>query len=60
MQPKFSSRSTIGQTLTRRIIKFFGVCLVLTFIVFLLDKINFPHPNKNIKKEITNEIIKLK
>ena len=60
MQLKFHNQSSIGQTIGRKLIKVLLVCLFLVFVVFLLDKVNFPSPKKNIKKDITNEIIKLK
>tara|TARA_X000000368_G_scaffold267820_1_gene212175 strand:+ start:71 stop:253 length:183 start_codon:yes stop_codon:yes gene_type:complete len=60
MQLKFHNQSSIGQSIGRKLIKALLVCLFLVFVVFLLDKVNFPSPKKNIKKDITNEIIKLK
>ena len=42
------------------LIPFFLFALALLFILFLLSKISFPAPKQEIKKNITNEIIKLK
>ena len=36
------------------------ILLLLVFIVFVLEKFNFPYPNSNLKIDITDEIIKLK
>jgi hypothetical protein len=33
--------------------------IVLIFGIFLIEKINFPSPEKEYKKDITNEIKKL-
>jgi|TARA_B110000211_G_scaffold234866_1_gene306912 hypothetical protein len=60
MQLKFNKQKTIGETLISKLIKGVIICLFLTFIIFLVDKFNFPSPEKNIKKNITNEIIQLK
>ena len=44
----------------RNIIKYFVVFFTLFFIsVFLINKINFPSPNKNIEKIISNENFKV-
>ncbi len=44
----------------RNIIKYFVVFFILFFIsVFLINKINFPSPNKNIEKIISNENFKV-
>ena len=60
MQLKFNNQNTIQQSLIKRLIKILGVCLVCTILVFLLDKVNFPSPQKDIKEDITNEITQLK
>jgi len=35
------------------------ICLVVTFIVMMLNKIDLPLPNKEIKQTITNENLKI-
>ena len=60
MQLKFKREESIGQSLGKKLIKIVIICLIITAGIFLLDKINFPAPEKDIKKDITNEIIKLK
>ena len=42
------------------ILKLIAVSLLATLALFLIDKVNFPMPKKEIKKNITNEIKKLK
>ena len=58
MQLKFTSKYTQRQNFTRSAIKILLFFVLITFIIFLLDKINFPSPEKNIKDNITNEVIK--
>ena len=60
MQLKFSKRDSIRQSLAKRLLKFVVFFVAITILIFLLDKFNFPSPEENIKKNITNEIIKLK
>ena len=60
MQIKFKRQESIGQSLVKKLIKILVVCSIIIFSIFLLNKINFPAPKNNIKKDITNEIIKLK
>ena len=60
MQLKFKKQESIGQSLVKVLIKILLFCLVVTFTIFLLNKVDFPTPKKNIKEDITNEIIKLK
>ena len=60
MQLKFNKQTSIGQTWLYRLIKLIILLTVLMTGFFLLEKINFPSPKNDIKKDITNEIIKLK
>ncbi|MDC0418646.1 hypothetical protein OAM15_03350 [Pelagibacteraceae bacterium] len=53
---RFSSRTSIK----KKILNFFLLILALSLVLFLLSKLNFPAPKQEIKKDITNEIIKLK
>jgi len=60
MQLKFHRQRGLGETLAKKALKFFIFILFLIFVFFLLDKVNFPAPNKDYIKDITNEIIRLK
>jgi len=60
MQFNYSKRFTARTSIKRKIINFFLIILVLFLALFLLSKFNFPTPKNEIKKNITNEIIKLK
>ena len=42
------------------VVKYIVIFLILTFItIFLVNKINFPSPNKDIEKIISNENFKV-
>ncbi len=58
MQLKFTSKYTQRQNFTRSVIKILLLFVFITFIIFLLDKANFPSPEQEIKDNITNEVIK--
>ena len=60
MQHKFSRQSSLGESLVKKLIKVLLLCIIATLVIFLLDKVSFPSPEQNIKKDISNEIIKLK
>ncbi len=60
MQLNLKRRSSLGQTITKIVIKFLLLITALVLIIFLLEKVNFPSPSKELKNDITNEIIKLK
>jgi hypothetical protein len=53
---RFSSRVSFK----RKIINLFLYFLAFLLVLFLLSKFSFPAPKQEIKKNITNEIIKLK
>ena len=56
LNPHRSSRSSFKTV----ILKIIAVCFSLILALFLIDKVNFPMPEKEIKKNITNETKKLK
>ena len=60
MQLKFNQQKSIGQSIASRLIKTLIFILIFMIAIFLLDKINFPSPVSDIKKNITNDIKKLK
>tara|TARA_B100000214_G_C23727740_1_gene517333 strand:+ start:54 stop:236 length:183 start_codon:yes stop_codon:yes gene_type:complete len=60
MQLKFKRQQSIGQSITKQIIKILLVIIFVLFAIFLLEKINFPAPKEKIKIDISNEINKLK
>ena len=60
MQYKFTSRQSFKQSLMRTLIKILLVLILFVAAIFVLDKFDFPSPEKKINKEITDEINKLK
>ena len=60
MQLNYNSRFSSTRSTKKKIINFFLYALGFFLVLFLLIKFNFPAPNQEIKKNITNEIIKLK
>ena len=59
MQLKYNRQPKIGNTLFRILIKTILVIVVITFSIFLIEKIKFPSPEKEFKIDVTNEIKKL-
>ena len=60
MQLKFTKRESIKESIAKKLLKLIAIGIIITLLIFLLDKINFPSPENNINKNITNEILKLK
>jgi len=60
MQLNYNSRFSSRVSTKKKIINFFLYILAFLLVLFLLSKFNFPAPKQEIKKNITNEIIKLK
>ena len=59
MQLKYNRQKSLGSSLIIILIKLFLATIFLILIIFLIEKINFPSPEKNYKIDITNEIKKL-
>ena len=58
---QFYKKTSIGKSYnyTRLIIKIILVIITISMIIFFVGKINFPAPNKLIKKEIPRENLKI-
>ena len=59
MQLKYNRQSSLGSTLLKLIIKLIILVFVLIFAIFLIEKINFPSPERKYDIDITNDIKKL-
>jgi len=59
MQLKYNRQSSLGSTLSKIIIKIFIIIFIFIIGIFLIEKINFPSPEKKYEIDITNEIKKL-
>tara|TARA_B100000073_G_scaffold38813_1_gene29091 strand:+ start:163 stop:345 length:183 start_codon:yes stop_codon:yes gene_type:complete len=60
MQLKYNRQTSLGSSITRILIKLFLILLLGIVGIFLIEKIDFPSPEKNYKIDITDEINKLK
>ena len=59
MQLKYNRQPSLGSSILRILIKILLAIVFLIFTIFLVEKINFPSPEKKFKIDITNEIKKL-
>ena len=59
MQLKYNRQPSLGSTLIKTIIKLFILILIFIVAIFLIEKINFPSPEKNYNIDITDDIKKL-
>ena len=59
MQLKYNRQPSLGSSIIKTLIKILLLILVFIFAIFLIEKINFPSPNKNYDIEVTNDIKKL-
>ena len=59
MQLKYNRQQTIGSSITRILIKLIFLVIIIIAGIFLIEKVNFPSPEKNYKIDITDEIKKL-
>ena len=59
MQLKYNRQRSLGSSLFRILVKLLllGVFFIIT--IFLIEKINFPSPEKKYNIDVTNEIKKL-
>ena len=58
---QFQKKTSIGKPtqVVKFLIKMIVILLILFFIFVLVDKIDFPSPNKKIEKNISNENFKV-
>tara|TARA_Y100001970_G_C14229339_1_gene857641 strand:+ start:2367 stop:2552 length:186 start_codon:yes stop_codon:yes gene_type:complete len=58
---QFQKKTSIGRfgNLIKLSIKVAFFLIIILLLVILVDKINFPHPNKKIEKIISNENFKV-
>ena len=60
MQLKYNRQQSIGSSVVRILVKLLLVFVIFIIVIFLIEKITFPSPEKNYKIDITDEIKKLK
>ena len=59
MQLKYNRQESFGSSIIRTTIKLFFIIIVFIFVIFLIEKITFPSPEKKYEIDVTNEIKKL-
>ena len=59
MQLKYNRQSGLGSSILKTLIKLLMTIVIFIFVIFLIEKINFPSPEKKYEIDITNEIKKL-
>ncbi len=59
MQLKYNRQSSLGSSIIKTLIKLLFLVIVFIFVIFLIEKVNFPSPEKDYNIDITNEIKKL-
>ncbi len=61
MQPRLNLKSRTGSSFVLKLIsKVLIIVSVLGLTFYFVEKINLPYPQKEIKKDVTDKIIKLK
>ena len=59
MQLKYNRQTSIGSSLLKILVKLLFAIVIFIIAIFLIEKINFPSPEKKYNIDITNEIKKL-
>ena len=59
MQLKYNRQPSLGSSIIKTLFKLFLAAVVLIFVIFLIEKISFPSPEKKYQIDVTNEIKKL-
>ena len=60
MQPRLKLRSKNESSFLNIILKGLLLVVFIALTFYLIDKINFPSPENEVKEDVTNQIIKLK
>ena len=59
MQLKYNRQPGLGSSLIKILVKLLLAVIFFIIAIFLIEKINFPSPEKKYNIDITNEIKKL-
>ena len=59
MQLKYNRQPSLGNSIIRILFKLILLIVILIAAIFLIEKINFPSPQKNYDIDLTNDIKKL-
>ena len=59
MQLKYNRQSSIGSSIIKTLLKLILLVAFFIFVIFLIEKVSFPSPEKKYQIDVTNEIKKL-
>ena len=59
MQLKYNRQQSIGSSIIKTLLKLLFTIVFLIIVIFLIEKISFPSPEKKYQIDVTNEIKKL-
>ena len=59
MQLKYNKQPSLGSSIIKTLLKLLALIIVFIFVVFLIEKISFPSPEKKYQIDVTDEIKKL-
>tara|TARA_B100000902_G_scaffold222945_1_gene211802 strand:+ start:200 stop:379 length:180 start_codon:yes stop_codon:yes gene_type:complete len=59
MQLKYNRQPSIGNSIFKILVKIFFLFIVFIAVIFVIEKISFPSPEKKYQIDVTNEIKKL-
>ena len=59
MQLKYNRQPSLGNSIFKLLIKLLILIIISIVAIFLIEKINFPSPQKKYDIDITNDIKKL-
>ena len=59
MQLKYNRQPSLGSSILKTLVKLLLVVILFILAIFLIEKINFPSPEKKYNIDITNDIKKL-
>tara|TARA_B100000963_G_scaffold355388_1_gene373559 strand:+ start:599 stop:778 length:180 start_codon:yes stop_codon:yes gene_type:complete len=59
MQLKYNRQPSIGNSILKFLVKLLLAIVLFILVIFLIEKVNFPSPEKKFEIDITNEIKKL-
>ncbi len=60
MQPRLKLKSKTESSLLNIILKGLLIAVFIGLAFYLIDRIDFPSPQNEVKEDVTNQIIKLK
>ena len=59
MQLKYNRQPSLGSSILKLLLKLMLVIVILIFVIFLIEKLSFPSPEKKFQIDVTNDIKKL-